>query len=97
VRTQRWRTPWVGGGVSARAPGVQELAVGVVSKEGEYRLIDSGPLPEAVAASAAIPFIFNPVNIPGARAVPRRRPRSRARPSTVSRPAPAGPAAAPGR
>ena len=43
----------------------QEFAVGVVSKEGDYRLIDSGPLPEAVAASAAIPWIFNPVNIPG--------------------------------
>lgn len=39
--------------------------MGVVSKEGDYRLIDSGPLPEAVAASAAIPWIFNPVNIPG--------------------------------
>ena len=39
--------------------------MGVVSKDGEYRLIDSGPLPEAVAASAAIPYIFNPVHIPG--------------------------------
>ena len=44
---------------------VQEFAVGVVSKDGQYRLIDSGALPEAVAASAAIPFVFEPVNIPG--------------------------------
>lgn len=27
--------------------------------------VDSGPLPEAVAASAAIPFLFAPVQIPG--------------------------------
>ena len=37
----------------------------MVSKDGKYRLIDSGPLPEAVAASAAIPFVFEPVEIPG--------------------------------
>ena len=67
-----------------------------MSKEGEYRLIDSGPLPEAVAASAAIPFIFNPVNIPGARAAPRLAARH-ARPRAAPRAAPAGPAAAPGR
>lgn len=46
--------------------------MGVVSKDGEYRLIDSGPLPEAVAASAAIPYIFNPVNIPGEPSQPLR-------------------------
>ncbi len=51
---------------------MQELAVGVVSTEGEYRLIDTGPLPEAVAASAAIPYIFNPVNIPGELSQPLR-------------------------
>ena len=39
--------------------------MGVVTKEGQYRLIDSGPLPEAVAASAAIPFVFAPVHVPG--------------------------------
>lgn len=39
--------------------------MGVVNSKGEYKLIDSGPLPEAVAASAAIPFIFAPVKIPG--------------------------------
>lgn len=46
--------------------------MGVVSKDGEYRLIDTGPLPEAVAASAAIPYIFNPVNIPGEPSQPLR-------------------------
>ncbi len=44
---------------------MQEFAVGVVARNGEYRLIDSGALPEAVAASAAIPFVFEPVNVPG--------------------------------
>ncbi len=44
---------------------LQEFAVGVVSADGRYRLIDSGPLPEAVAASAAIPYIFEPLQIPG--------------------------------
>ena len=44
---------------------MQEFAVGVVSADGVYRLIDSGPLPEAVAASAAIPFVFEPLQIPG--------------------------------
>ena len=43
----------------------QEFAVGVVAKNGEYKLIDSGALPEAVAASAAIPFVFEPVAVPG--------------------------------
>ena len=51
---------------------VQEFAVGVVSKNGEYRLIDSGPLPEAVAASAAIPFVFEPVAVPGDLNIPHR-------------------------
>ena len=47
---------------------MQEFAVGVVAKNGEYKLIDSGALPEAVAASAAIPFVFEPVAVPGKRA-----------------------------
>lgn len=47
---------------------LQEFAVGVVAKNGEYKLIDSGALPEAVAASAAIPFVFEPVAVPGKRA-----------------------------
>uniref|UniRef100_A0A7S0WPM6 Patatin n=1 Tax=Chlamydomonas leiostraca TaxID=1034604 RepID=A0A7S0WPM6_9CHLO len=42
-----------------------ELAVGVVTADGRHQLIDSGPLPEAVAASAAIPFVFQSVDIPG--------------------------------
>ncbi|KAK9820943.1 hypothetical protein WJX81_000057 [Elliptochloris bilobata] len=71
--------PWRGGAISLHKvterlrdllpPSFEDLdtefAVGVVSKDGDYRLIDSGPLPEAVAASAAIPYIFNPVHIPG--------------------------------
>ena len=32
---------------------------------GEYKLIDSGPLAPAVAASFAIPLLFNPVPVPG--------------------------------
>lgn len=42
------------------------LQVGVVTADGQHRLIDRGPLPEAVAASAAIPFVFQSVDIPGA-------------------------------
>ena len=41
------------------------LAVGVVDQSGKHVLIRSGPLPEAVAASAAIPMIFSAVDIPG--------------------------------
>ncbi|GBF93910.1 hypothetical protein Rsub_06159 [Raphidocelis subcapitata] len=43
----------------------RDFAVGVVNGDGEHVLIDSGPLPEAVAASAAIPFIFSSVDVPG--------------------------------
>lgn len=46
------------------------LAVGVVDKTGKHTLVRSGPLPEAVAASAAIPMIFAAVDIPGASAGP---------------------------
>ena len=42
-----------------------EFAVGVVTADGRHVLIDSGPLPEAVAASAAIPFVFEHVHVPG--------------------------------
>eukprot|EP00955_Chlamydomonas_euryale_P096485 365014-Chlamydomonas_euryale.AAC.9 len=38
--------------------------VAVLAKTGEYLIIDSGPLPEAVAASAAIPVVFSPVRVP---------------------------------
>jgi predicted acylesterase/phospholipase RssA len=71
--------PWRGGLLSLDAvverlaqllpPTFEELdrdfAVGVVTAEGEHVLIDSGPLPEAVAASAAIPFVFSSVDVPG--------------------------------
>lgn len=43
----------------------KDFAVAVLDKSGRYTLVDSGPLPEAVAASAAIPFLFAPVQIPG--------------------------------
>jgi hypothetical protein len=46
----------------------RDFAVGVVTAEGEHLLIDSGPLPAAVAASAAIPYVFSSVDVPGARA-----------------------------
>jgi len=36
----------------------------VDQRTGAHRVMDSGPLPEAVAASAAIPFLFSPVEIP---------------------------------
>ncbi|CAL5230039.1 g13484 [Coccomyxa viridis] len=76
--------PWTGGAISLAAvverlkdllpPTFEDLntefAVGVVSKSGEYRLIDSGALPEAVAASAAIPFVFEPVEVPGQKSGP---------------------------
>jgi predicted acylesterase/phospholipase RssA len=45
--------------------GLAASQVGVVTADGEHKLIDSGPLPEAVAASAAIPVIFESVEIPG--------------------------------
>ncbi|KAG1667613.1 hypothetical protein FOA52_001667 [Chlamydomonas sp. UWO 241] len=43
----------------------REFAVGVVDASGRHHIIDSGPLPEAVAASAAIPLMFKGVAIPG--------------------------------
>lgn len=42
-----------------------DFAVGVYTRDGSYRVIDSGPLPEAVVASAAIPFVFEHVEVPG--------------------------------
>ena len=42
-----------------------DFAVGVYTRDGKYRVIDSGPLPEAVVASAAIPFVFEHVDVPG--------------------------------
>lgn len=43
----------------------RDFAVGVVTEDGQHVLIDQGPLPEAVAASAAIPLIFSNVDVPG--------------------------------
>ena len=40
------------------------LSVGVVGPAG-HRLIASGPLPEAVAASCAIPYVFRPIALGG--------------------------------
>jgi predicted acylesterase/phospholipase RssA len=37
----------------------------VVTADGEHVLVDHGPLPAAVAASAAIPFVFSSVDVPG--------------------------------
>jgi predicted acylesterase/phospholipase RssA len=37
----------------------------VSTVNGQHLLIDSGPLPEAVAASAAIPILFQAMDIPG--------------------------------
>lgn len=42
-----------------------KFAVGVVGSDGKHHLIHQGPLPEAVAASAAIPGLFEPVHIEG--------------------------------
>lgn len=42
-----------------------DFGVGVIDSNGEHIILDSGPLPEAVAASAAIPFLFKAVQIQG--------------------------------
>lgn len=41
------------------------LAVGVVDRERRYQLLTSGPLPEAVAASCAVPYLFQAITIDG--------------------------------
>ena len=41
------------------------FAVGVMTLAGQHRLLRSGPLPEAVAASCAIPRLFAPVRVEG--------------------------------
>ncbi len=40
--------------------------VGVIDGRGAFRLLRSGPLPEAVAASCAVPGLFAPVDVGGA-------------------------------
>eukprot|EP00951_Prasinocladus_malaysianus_P042251 scaffold509253_cov47-Prasinocladus_malaysianus.AAC.1 len=42
-----------------------EFACGVCCKDGTHRVINTGPLAEAVVASASIPVLFAPVKIPG--------------------------------
>eukprot|EP00887_Chlorella_sp_A99_P008071 scaffold12.g8071.t1 len=44
----------------------RDFAVGVVDVDDLHRLLDSGSLPEAVAASAAIPLVFAKMHVPGA-------------------------------
>ena len=41
------------------------FAVGVRAPDGSARLLSTGPLPEAVAASCAIPGVFTPVSVSG--------------------------------
>jgi len=41
------------------------LGVGVVDAQKKHRLITSGPLPEAVVASCAMPYVFVPVEVGG--------------------------------
>lgn len=43
----------------------RDFAVGVLTRDGSYKVVDSGPLPEAVVASAAIPYLFEHVSVPG--------------------------------
>uniref|UniRef100_A0A7S1SMC6 PNPLA domain-containing protein n=1 Tax=Tetraselmis chuii TaxID=63592 RepID=A0A7S1SMC6_9CHLO len=75
----RFAWPWEGGLLSMQPainrlkevlpPTFEELptefACGVVCRDGSHRVINTGALPEAVAASAAIPILFAPVRIPG--------------------------------
>lgn len=42
-----------------------EFSCGVAGPNGRYECMNSGRLPEAVVASAAVPFLFTPVIIPG--------------------------------
>lgn len=43
----------------------REFAVGVVGRDGAYRVVDKGRLAPAVVASAAIPILFTNVDIDG--------------------------------
>lgn len=42
-----------------------DFSCGVAGPNGRYECMNSGRLPEAVVASAAVPFLFTPVPIPG--------------------------------
>jgi len=54
------------------------FGVGVIDGDGRSLLLTSGPLPEAVAASCAIPWVFAPVEVGRSRAPPAPGPRSSA-------------------
>jgi len=41
------------------------FAVGVEAPGGEHRLLKAGPLPESVAASCAVPYLFAPIQVEG--------------------------------
>lgn len=43
----------------------QDFACGVVGADGRHILLDQGSLAPAVTASAAIPVVFSPVEVPG--------------------------------
>ncbi len=43
------------------------LGVGVMGLDGRHHVLTSGPLPEAVAASCAMPWVFAPVEVGGTR------------------------------
>ena len=43
------------------------LGVGAMDRDGAHHLLTDGPLPEAVAASCAIPVVFQPVTLGGRR------------------------------
>jgi NTE family protein len=41
------------------------LALGVVTRDGQHRLVTEGPLARAVTASCAMPWVFSPVEVEG--------------------------------
>lgn len=43
------------------------LGLGAMDRSGSHHLLSDGPLPEAVAASCAIPIVFQPVTLAGRR------------------------------
>lgn len=54
---------WLSSVVGTADPAV--VQVGVVGRDGVYRVVDKGPLAPAVVASAAIPFLFANIDIEG--------------------------------
>ena len=41
------------------------FAAGVITLQREHRLLTAGPLPQAIAASCAVPYLFAPVRVSG--------------------------------